>query len=430
MMKTQSAGKAGEPLSASSLPLYERLAQVTRALSSVIELEPYLGQAIAATGQMTGSQAVFVLELDQTTQSLRCIAATPTQPPGIAGQEIALDATMAGRAIQTQSPIRISHAAAESSALGRADPAFAADVRSMLAVPLMVRGKALGALLVVNKTETDYTEEDATIVETLAASIALAMDDAALRHRAEQGFSELADLDRMKSDFIAITSHELRTPLGLILGHATFLRELVGQQYRDQLDVIIRNATRLKEIIDSLASMDNYGTGGARVRRQAFSLNGLIREVIEAYAESASKRGTVLNAALGSDQLLVEADRTKISIALGNLVRNAIAFTDAGGHVVVQSEPLAGYAKVSVIDDGIGIPMKDLPRIFERFFQVESHLTRHHGGMGLGLSVAKAMIEMHDGRIWVESLEGKGSNFSFLLPRKAAAMGSNSDTQA
>ncbi len=103
---------------------------------------------------------------------------------------------------------------------------------------------------------------------------------------------------------------------------------------------------------------------------------------------------------------------------LGSLLKNnkEVAEIDKGGHVFVKAEAVPGYVKVSVVDDGLGIPAKDLPRVFERFFQVESHLTRRHGGMGLGLSVAKVMIEMHGGRIWVESVEGKGSNFTFLLP--------------
>ncbi len=118
----------------------------------------------------------------------------------------------------------------------------------------------------------------------------------------------------------------------------------------------------------------------------------------------------------GRDDLRVEVDRGKIATALSNLVKNAIMFTDENGHVFVTGELVPGYVKVSVIDDGIGIPAKDLPYIFDRFFQVESHLTRRHGGMGLGLSVAKAMVEIHGGRIWAESMEGKGSNFTFLLP--------------
>jgi len=113
----------------------------------------------------------------------------------------------------------------------------------------------------------------------------------------------------------------------------------------------------------------------------------------------------------------LDADEVKLGIALSNLVKNAVQFTEPGGSVTVKlEEEEAGYVKVSVIDDGIGITSKDLPRVFERFFQAESHLTRRYGGMGLGLAVAKAMIEIHNGRIWVESEEGKGSTFVFLLP--------------
>ncbi len=122
---------------------------------------------------------------------------------------------------------------------------------------------------------------------------------------------------------------------------------------------------------------------------------------------------------------MVEGDAPKISIALSNLVKNGITFSDSGGNVSVQAEKIPGYVKVSVTDDGIGIPSKDLPRVFERFYQVESHLTRRHGGMGLGLSVAKVMIEMHGGRIWGESEEGKGSNFTFILPVDSNPSGSD-----
>jgi two-component system sensor histidine kinase VicK len=112
----------------------------------------------------------------------------------------------------------------------------------------------------------------------------------------------------------------------------------------------------------------------------------------------------------------IDADGVKIGIVVSNLVKNALQFTDANGHVTVKVEEDSGYMKVTVSDDGIGIPVKDLPRVFERFFQVESHLTRRYNGMGLGLAVARSMIELHNGRIWAESVEGKGSTFTFLLP--------------
>jgi two-component system sensor histidine kinase VicK len=127
-----------------------------------------------------------------------------------------------------------------------------------------------------------------------------------------------------------------------------------------------------------------------------------------------------------SQDLLVDADGSKIAIVLSNLVKNAITFTNNGGRVTIHAGLESGFVKVVVEDNGVGIPAKELPRVFDRFYQVESHLTRKHGGMGLGLSVAKAMIEMHGGRIWAESVEGMGSTFTFLLPleKKNEASGS------
>jgi signal transduction histidine kinase len=221
----------------------------------------------------------------------------------------------------------------------------------------------------------------------------------------------------MKSDFISIASHELRTPLGLILGHATFLREIVDEECYDQVDTIIRSAGRLKEIIESLSNVDNFQSGMASLRSRMTSIKSLLLELVDAYQTEAKQKKITLHADLPKNSdLLIVGDAEKISIAVSNLIKNSLTFTNEGGHVFVAAEQVPGYIKITVIDDGIGIPASSLSRIFERFYQVESHLTRKHGGMGLGLSVAKVMVELHGGRIWVESVESKGSQFTILLP--------------
>jgi signal transduction histidine kinase len=288
--------------------------------------------------------------------------------------------------------------------------------QSLVAVPLMVRGEIVGVLEALNKKDdAHYTEEDLTILETLGALAAQAMQNVDLVRKVRASKIELAELERLKSDFIAITSHELRTPLGLILGHATFLRELVGEEFSEQLDTIIRNATRLKEIVENLSDVGNYENGSARVRGDRVSMAKVTEDVCSSFRREAEQRNITLKTEIGNSPYYVHADQTKIAIALSNLVKNAIQYTEAGGHVTVKIEEDSGYIKVTVIDDGIGIPARDLPRVFERFYQVETHLTRRYGGMGLGLSVAKAMIELHGGRIWAES-SGRGSTFTFLLP--------------
>ncbi|MBI2758648.1 MAG: GAF domain-containing protein [Chloroflexi bacterium] len=395
---------------------FERLAEVLRGLGAIPELEPFLQTVISAAIELTDSEAASILEFDELSGTLRFLAAPWTHQESLRGMQVPVDASAAGWAYRNIKPLQVSDPKADSRHFSAVDFAAAFETHSLLAVPLLVSGKPLGVLEAVNKASAHYTEEDITILETLAAAAALAVQNSNLQRRIQASFSELSELDRLKSGFIAITSHELRTPLGLILGHATFLRELLGEEHREQLDVIIKNASKLKEIIESLSSVDNYQTGAARIHQRAISVARIIEEVVDSFADMASKRNITLKAELGRDDLFAEADGSKISIALSNLVKNSIMFTDEGGHVFVTGQAVPGYIKVSVADDGIGIPNKDLPRIFERFFQVESHLTRRHAGMGLGLSVAKVMIEMHGGRIWAESVEGKGSNFSFLLP--------------
>ncbi len=395
----------------------ERLLEVTRNLSAALDLEPFLQSIISVACELTESESASILEFDETGRSLRFLAVPFFHREILRGMQVPLEGSIAGWTVQNAQPVIIPDTAADKRHFKEADRHSGFSTRNLLAVPILFRGQPVGVLEAVNKAGVHYTEDDLTILETLASLAALSLRNAALEQRIRTFHDEMAELDRLKNNFIAITSHELRTPLGLILGHATFLREQLEGVHHDQLDTIIRNATRLKDIIENLANVDNYETGAARIRQRSVSVARIVEEVVESFRPDAEKKGVTLRANVGrKNDLPVEADGGKIAIALGNLVKNAIIFTNKGGHVFVTAEPVPGYVKVSVVDDGIGIPAKDLPRIFERFFQVESHLTRRHGGMGLGLSVAKVMIEMHGGRIWAESVEGKGSNFTFLLP--------------
>jgi signal transduction histidine kinase len=198
----------------------------------------------------------------------------------------------------------------------------------------------------------------------------------------------------------------------------------VSEEYHEQVDAIIRNVTRLKEIIESLTSVDNYQSGGATLRQRKASIARIIEDVAASFQGMAAQKGLTFHVDLPQgNELLLDVDSNKIAVALSNLVKNAIMFTNEGGHVTIHGEQDAEYIKVIVKDDGVGIPAKDLSLIFDRFYQVESHLTRKHGGMGLGLSVAKAMVEMHGGQIWVDSEEGSGSTFTFLLPKDSKTPG-------
>lgn len=398
--------------------LLARLLEVTSNLSTVVDLEAYLQSILSAATELTDSETASLMEYDEAAQEFFFRYVPWFHRDSLKDARVPLNGSAAGWTFLHVKPLAINDVRNDTRHFSMIDELAGFVTRSILVVPLVLHGRPIGAFEVFNKTDdAHYTEEDILLLETLASLATTAMQNNMLENNAQSSQDEARDLDRLKNEFIAITSHELRTPLGLILGHATFLRELVGGDYQEQVEAIIRNASKLKEIIESLSRVDNYQTGGASLRSRRVSVTRVIEDVSASFRDIAIQKGVALKVEVDRSQdLLVVADASKIAIVLSNLVKNAITFTNDGGHITIRGSLESEFVKVVVEDDGVGIPIKDLPHIFERFYQVESHLTRRHGGMGLGLSVAKVMIEMHGGRIWVESMEGMGSTFTFLLP--------------
>jgi signal transduction histidine kinase len=395
----------------------ERLLEVVRGLTTAPDLESFLQTIIAEASEMTDSELASILEFDEEAQELRFLSMPWFDRDALRPMGVPLDGSVAGLVFRKKQPLIIQDTRADIRHFKSVDRVTKHETNSLAAVPLIVRGEIVGVLEALNKRDdAHYTEEDLTILETLGAIAAQAMKNVGLERKVKATRIELAELERLKTDFIAITSHELRTPLGLILGHATFLRELVSEEHTGQLDTIIKNASRLKEIVENISSVDNVQSGAARVRSHKVSLAKIAEDVLLTFQDEAKSRNITLTKETGGSEYYINADGVKINIALSNLVRNAIQFTEGAGIVLIKVGEDTGYCKVSVTDNGIGIPARDLPKLFDRFYQVETHLTRKHGGMGLGLSVAKSMIELHGGRIWVESEVGKGSTFTFLLP--------------
>jgi signal transduction histidine kinase len=336
-----------------------------------------------------------------------------------------------------------SDAAAASHPARQYDFLARSEKRDYIEVPIVLEGEELGALVVWDRGEGKrYSQEQRKVAELLAAQAGVALGFIRLKEEREKWLERMVQLDSQKSAFIAIASHELRTPLGLILGYSTYLREAMKKEasttrvvdvaegdltpprpaprlkapWLEELDTIVSSAMRLKEIVDSLAGSDNVERGLALVRGGEFSLREVVKEALEGIREEAGRKRIRLKSEFGKGGLTVEGDRGKVRTALGNLVNNAVTYSEKGGHVTVRVDQNKNFVTVVVTDDGIGIPAKDLEHIFERFYQVEGHMNRKHGGLGLGLSLARENVELHGGRIWAESEEGKGSRFCFELP--------------
>ena len=395
----------------------EHLLAVIRGIGSAADINQLLQRLAVAASELTDSQAASILKFDVATNSFRFIAAPWYHQQLLKEVVVPLDESIAGWVFGNNKSLIVQDVRQDPRHYKAVDLATGFTTISLLAIPMRYQGETIGVLEVLNKAgDAHYTEEDVTVLEMLALYAGMALWNASLETNIQVPRDEAAELERMKRNFIAITSHELRTPLGLILGYATFLKETLSEEHRESMDAIIRNATRLKEIIENLTSVGNYEAGVARVRQQSISIPGIVEDVVASFQDMAASKNISLQTDIREKDLRVAGDANKITVALSNLVRNAITFTNEGGQVLVIVESIPDHAQISVKDNGIGIPASDLGFVFERFFQVESHLTRRHTGLGLGLSVAKTMVELHGGRIWVESIEGKGSTFTILLP--------------
>ncbi len=232
-------------------------------------------------------------------------------------------------------------------------------------------------------------------------------------------YSELETASQHKSEFLANMSHELRTPLNAIIGFSQVLRERmvgdVNDKQEEYLDDIISSGNHLLSLINDVLDLSKVEAGQIELEVAPFSLRDALERGVSMVKEGATKNGVGLTLETGSDVGVVEADERRIRQVVFNLLSNAVKFTPEGGSVIVSSARINGEVHVSVSDTGPGIAAEDRARIFEEFQQTDVG-ARQLEGTGLGLAVSKRLIELHGGRIWVESELGRGSMFTFALP--------------
>ena len=395
----------------------ERLVRISQILNSTLSLEPLLNVIIQQATELTVCEACSIMLLDKRSGELHFAHSTGEGAHKLKGLIVPMGNSIAGWVARSQQALSIPDA--------KADPRWNPDIdrtigfvtRSILAVPLKVREQVIGVMELINKVGRDgFNEDDIQIADALAAHVAIALENARLMAELQRAYDKLAELDQLKSEFVSIASHELRTPLSVILVYASFLQEQVSGQASEQLNMVLQSAMRLRNIIDDMVNLRHVDTGEALLERSAFSMKELIAEVTNEFCELSKAKHQSITLSLGDTPLDIEADRQKIYLVLANLLSNAIKFTPPYGRIHISANRKDHELWVSVSDTGIGIPARELDRIFDRFYQVEASLNRRYQGIGLGLSIAKSMVELHKGRIWAESVVDKGSRFTFVLP--------------
>lgn len=231
--------------------------------------------------------------------------------------------------------------------------------------------------------------------------------------------TELKRLERVRQDFVANVSHELRTPLSSIKGYAETLLEGGLEDKanaRDFVDIIHRDSERLSNLIDDILDLSKIESGKMKMTFGPVDVADVLRRTLAVLENQAKAKNISVAADMPQGLPRVRADETRLIQVLMNLTDNAIKYTPEGGHVSITAAAEGGFVRVDVADTGIGIPEKDLPRIFERFYRVDKARSREMGGTGLGLSIVKHIVSAHDGQVWVASVQGQGTTFSFTIP--------------
>lgn len=306
-----------------------------------------------------------------------------------------------------------------------------------LFAPIKVGEKFFGLIEVFR--DNPFTQEDTTCFQTLARQVSLPLENAALYEEIKNTNKKLEKLERLKSEFTSIVSHELRTPLTAINNSLDIvLSGKTGEttlQMNKFLDMAKRNVTRLSGIINDLLDLTKVEAGKMEFRFEKASINTPVEFVKNTFENLAKEKNIQLKAEIDKDIQDTYIDAQRIEQVVTNLVSNAIKFTNENGEILIKTEHFPAekidreklfdvknpifyknYIKVSVKDSGIGIANEDIQKVFDKFQQIENSNTRKNGGTGLGLPIAKQLIEAHNGFIWVDSELNIGTTFSFVIP--------------
>jgi PAS domain S-box-containing protein len=284
---------------------------------------------------------------------------------------------------------------------------------SYMCVPLMAGSRIVGAMSFVStEPKRHFVDTDLTFAEQVASRVGLAIENA-------RAYAEAREANRLKDEFLATLSHELRTPLNTLLGYARMLSEgvIAAGKQRRAIQIIERNATALSQIVADVLDVARIISGKLRLELQPANLSSAVKEAIDTVRPAADAKHINIVTVFEPLEGVVHADAARLQQVVWNLMSNAVKFTPSGGRIEVRILAGESTAAIEVSDSGIGIAPDFLPYVFDRFRQADSRFSREHGGLGLGLAIARHIVEMHGGQIAVSSKgTGKGATFSVRLP--------------
>jgi signal transduction histidine kinase/ActR/RegA family two-component response regulator len=419
--------------------ILELLNQTGAKLSSKLDLHSVAQTVTDAAIQLSGAQfgAFFYATSDADALSLY----TPSADSRDALERFGLPRTtpILAPTLRGDAVIRLAdvHEDARFASLDLHDePQRGSSVCSYLAVPVFARsGSAIGGLLLGHGKTGVFTERSERLVIGIAVQAAIAIDNARLYEDAKRSADERArlleaeraarvEIERIslvKDEFLATLSHELRTPLNAVLGWSgVLLSRTQDPEVQRGLETIARNARAQAQLIDDLLDMNRIVSGKIRLDVQRLELAAIVEAALDSVRPSAEAKAIAVRRTIDPSAGLVFGDPNRLQQVVWNLLTNAVKFTPKGGKIDVIVQRVDSHVQIDVRDTGMGISAEFLPHLFERFRQADSSTTRKYGGLGLGLSIVKQLVELHGGSVGAESGgKGQGATFTVALPLRA-----------
>jgi GAF domain-containing protein len=401
------------------------LGEVSRAVSSTLDLETVLATIVARAVELSGARGGVIFEYHEATEEFHLRATHRLEPELVEflqAAPIRLGEGATGQAAASRAPVQVHDILDERDyAFARLRPVFVRlGYRSGLVVPLLVEQRIMGALGVLRPESGGFAPEVVELLQTFATQSVLAIQNARLFRELDAKSHQLEAASRHKSEFLANMSHELRTPLNAIIGFSEVLSERmfgdVNEKQAEYLQDILASGRHLLSLINDILDLSKVEAGRLELELASFDLPASLENAMILVRERATRHGITLEVAVDAGVGEVVGDERKIRQILLNLLSNAVKFTPEGGRVGVTATAAEDVITIAVSDTGVGIAPEDQAAIFEEFRQVGSTDARKQEGTGLGLTLAKKFVELHGGRIWVQSQVGQGSTFTFTLP--------------
>lgn len=395
----------------------KRLVSLSVQLNSTLKLDDLLQLIIRTAAELLHCGAASILLYNEKQPHLFFAATSDSHADQMKQVSVPIEGSVAGTVFRTNRPMIINEAGQDPRHYSAVSKKTGVEVHSLLAVPMRINDRLTGVLEALNKVNHDFNEEDRDLLEVIASHAAVAINNARLVQQLQAALKKANDADQLKSDFLTLASHELRTPLGIIIGYATFLREDAQGELSEHAEHVLNAALKMRALVEDMSNLTLLETDGLIYKIKTVSAQSVLEAAAREVQVLADAKAQRLVFDMPEAPVPVSADTEKTVSALVNILNNSIRFSPIGEQIILGARTEETGGLIWIQDNGIGIEKDQLDGIFREFKQGEPPLTRHYGGLGLGLTIARGLITSQGGRVWAESEgPGTGATFKVFLP--------------